>query len=60
MRNLTNHLIEFSQDQHGSMFIQQKLELALLTDKALTFNEILSAAYSLMRDAFDNYIIQKF
>ena len=41
-------------------FIQQKLEHASLTEKALIFNEILSAAYSLMMDVFGNYVIQKF
>lgn len=41
-------------------FIQQKLEHASLTEKALIFSEILSAAYSLMMDVFGNYVIQKF
>ena len=44
----------------GYRFIQQKLEHASLTEKALIFNEILSAAYSLMMDVFGNYVIQKF
>ena len=41
-------------------FIQQKLEHSSLTEKALIFSEILSAAYSLMMDVFGNYVIQKF
>jgi pumilio RNA-binding family len=41
-------------------FIQQKLEHASQTEKALVFNEILSAAYTLMMDVFGNYVIQKF
>lgn len=60
LRDLTNHIVEFSQDQHGSRFIQQKLERATTAEKQLVFNEILSAAYNLMTDVFGNYVIQKF
>lgn len=60
LRDLTNHIVEFSQDQHGSRFIQQKLERATAAEKQLVFNEILSSAYSLMTDVFGNYVIQKF
>lgn len=52
--------MEFSQDQHGSRFIQQKLERATVAEKQLVFSEIVSAAYSLMTDVFGNYVIQKF
>lgn len=60
LRDLTNHIVEFSQDQHGSRFIQQKLERATSAEKQLVFNEIISAAYGLMTDVFGNYVIQKF
>ncbi|MCL4122838.1 UNVERIFIED_CONTAM: hypothetical protein GTU68_035464, partial [Idotea baltica] len=60
LRDLANHIVEFSQDQHGSRFIQQKLERATPADKQMVFNEILNAAYSLMTDVFGNYVIQKF
>ncbi|XP_055847919.1 maternal protein pumilio isoform X4 [Episyrphus balteatus] len=60
LRDLTNHIVEFSQDQHGSRFIQQKLERATAAEKQMVFNEILGAAYSLMTDVFGNYVIQKF
>ena len=60
LRDLANHIVEFSQDQHGSRFIQQKLERAAPNEKQLVFQEILSAAYSLMTDVFGNYVIQKF
>ncbi|ELT98839.1 hypothetical protein CAPTEDRAFT_180493 [Capitella teleta] len=60
LKDLANHVVEFSQDQHGSRFIQQKLERALPAEKSMVFNEILSAAYSLMTDVFGNYVIQKF
>ena len=52
--------MEFSQDQHGSRFIQQKLERATSAEKELIFNEILTQAHSLMTDVFGNYVIQKF
>ncbi|XP_015926794.1 pumilio homolog 2 isoform X2 [Parasteatoda tepidariorum] len=60
LRDLSNHIVEFSQDQHGSRFIQQKLERATPSEKQLVFTEILGAAYSLMTDVFGNYVIQKF
>ena len=60
LRDLANHIVEFSQDQHGSRFIQQKLERASPNEKQMVFNEILPAAYNLMTDVFGNYVIQKF
>lgn len=60
LRDIQNHIVEFSQDQHGSRFIQQKLERATVSEKQLVFSEIVSAAYSLMTDVFGNYVIQKF
>ncbi|XP_054722552.1 pumilio homolog 2-like [Uloborus diversus] len=60
LRDLANHIVEFSQDQHGSRFIQQKLERATPVERQLVFQEILGAAYSLMTDVFGNYVIQKF
>lgn len=60
LRDLANHIVEFSQDQHGSRFIQQKLERASAAEKQLVFQEILASAYSLMTDVFGNYVIQKF
>lgn len=60
LRDLANHIVEFSQDQHGSRFIQQKLERATSAEKQLVFNEIVGSAYSLMTDVFGNYVIQKF
>lgn len=60
LRDLANHIVEFSQDQHGSRFIQQKLERATAAEKQLVFNEIINSSYSLMTDVFGNYVIQKF
>ncbi|XP_032877410.1 pumilio homolog 2 isoform X5 [Amblyraja radiata] len=60
LRDLVGHIVEFSQDQHGSRFIQQKLERATPAERQMVFSEILQAAYQLMTDVFGNYVIQKF
>ncbi|XP_043923495.1 pumilio homolog 2 isoform X3 [Protopterus annectens] len=60
LRDLVGHIVEFSQDQHGSRFIQQKLERATPGERQMVFSEILQAAYQLMTDVFGNYVIQKF
>ncbi|XP_069934998.1 pumilio homolog 1 isoform X37 [Oryctolagus cuniculus] len=60
LREIAGHIMEFSQDQHGSRFIQLKLERATTAERQLVFNEILQAAYQLMVDVFGNYVIQKF
>ena len=60
LRDLVNHMVEFSQDQHGSRFIQQKLERCNAAERDLVFNEILSSSYNLIVDVFGNYVIQKF
>ncbi|XP_043366129.1 pumilio homolog 2 isoform X7 [Dermochelys coriacea] len=60
LRDLVGHIVEFSQDQHGSRFIQQKLERATPAERQMVFVEILQAAYQLMTDVFGNYVIQKF
>nr|VZI46268.1 unnamed protein product [Spirometra erinaceieuropaei] len=60
LRDLTNHIVEFAQDQYGSRFIQQKLEQATAVDKMAVFREILPQSYNLMVDVFGNYVIQKF
>jgi len=53
-------LVEFSGDQHGSRFIQQKLEMATEEEKQKVFEEILPSCLSLVTDVFGNYVIQKF
>lgn len=60
LSDLAHHVVEFSQDQHGSRFIQQKLERATPAEKEMVFNEILASAHNLMTDVFGNYVIQKF
>ena len=60
LRDIYNHVVEFSGDQHGSRFIQSKLEAANSDEKDQAFREIEPNAIQLMRDVFGNYVIQKF
>jgi hypothetical protein len=48
-----------SADQHGSRFIQQKLETASPDEKGIVVQEVLPHALTLMTDVFGNYVIQK-
>jgi len=65
LKDIAGCVVEFSKDQHGSRFIQQKLEHATYQDKDRVFNEITSdigsgnTALFLMTDVFGNYVIQK-
>jgi len=59
-QDICGHVVEFSGDQHGSRFIQHKLETSNSDDKNMVFNEIHREAYQLMTDVFGNYVIQKF
>ncbi|SNX81938.1 related to PUF3 - transcript-specific regulator of mRNA degradation [Melanopsichium pennsylvanicum] len=52
-------VVEFSGDQHGSRFIQEKLGTATVEEKKTIFDEILPNARQLMTDVFGNYVIQK-
>jgi len=53
-------VVEFSGDQHGSRFIQSKLETANSDEKEVIFREIGPNAIQLMKDVFGNYVVQKF
>lgn len=59
LRDLLGHVVAFCQDQHGSRFIQQRLEVCSEVDKQLVFDEIMPSAQSLMTDVFGNYVLQK-
>jgi mRNA-binding protein PUF3 len=59
-QDIYGHIVEFSGDQHGSRFIQTKLETANSDEKAQVFKEILQDMMQLMQDVFGNYVIQKF
>ncbi|KAK1298977.1 hypothetical protein QJS10_CPB14g01612 [Acorus calamus] len=60
LSEIAGHVVEFSADQYGSRFIQQKLETATTDEKNMVFEEIMPQALSLMTDVFGNYVIQKF
>ncbi|KAH8594721.1 armadillo-type protein [Bisporella sp. PMI_857] len=59
LKDIYGHVVEFSGDQHGSRFIQQKLETANSDEKEQLFREIQPNALQLMTDVFGNYVIQK-
>lgn len=60
VKEILSCVVEFSGDQFGSRFIQQKLETCTVEEKELIFQELLPHAVSLMTDVFGNYVIQKF
>ncbi|RMZ67247.1 hypothetical protein GMOD_00001145 [Pyrenophora seminiperda CCB06] len=60
LADLKGHIVEFSGDQHGSRFIQQKLIDADGGAKESVFRELEENALQLMQDVFGNYVIQKF
>ncbi|TFK54861.1 ARM repeat-containing protein [Heliocybe sulcata] len=60
LRDIAGYVVEFSGDQHGSRFIQQKLETATSEEKQSVFDEIVpNNALQLIQDVFGNYVIQK-
>ncbi|KAG7290907.1 hypothetical protein NEMBOFW57_000912 [Staphylotrichum longicolle] len=59
LKDIWNHVVEFSGDQKGSRFIQQKLETANSDEKDQIFGELESNAIQLMKDLFGNYVMQK-
>ncbi|XP_059660783.1 pumilio homolog 2-like isoform X2 [Cornus florida] len=60
LSEIAGHVVEFSADQYGSRFIQQKLETATTEEKNIVFQEIMPQALTLMTDVFGNYVVQKF
>ncbi|XP_012471286.1 pumilio homolog 2 [Gossypium raimondii] len=60
LSDISGHIVEFSADQYGSRFIQQKLETATTEEKNMVYEEIMPQALALMTDVFGNYVIQKF
>ena len=51
--------MEFCQDQNGSRFIQQRLEVAGTQEKELVMSEVLPSVRILRNDVFGNYVVQK-
>ncbi|KAL4938867.1 hypothetical protein BDV06DRAFT_46396 [Aspergillus oleicola] len=59
LKDIFGHIVEFSGDQHGSRFLQTKIETANSDDKEQVFREIKPDCLQLARDIFGNYVIQK-
>lgn len=59
LKDVYGYIVEFSGDQHGSRFIQGKLETANSDEKEQVFAEVQENALQLMTDIFGNYVIQK-
>jgi hypothetical protein len=56
-QDIFGHIVEFSSDQHGSRFIQQKLEEATDEEKQRVFDEIVPIKTTqLIQDVFGNYV----
>lgn len=56
-QDIYGYIVEFSGDQHGSRFIQQKLETATSEEKQGVFDEIVpDNALQLIQDVFGNYV----
>ena len=54
-------MVEFSGDQHGSRFLQQKLESASIEERQNIFNEIVpNNVLHLIMDVFGNYVSSLF
>ncbi|CAN0854310.1 Pumilio homolog 2 [Linum grandiflorum] len=60
LSEIAGHVVEFSADQYGSRFIQQKLETATAYEKNMLHKEIMPQALALMTHLFGCYVIQKF
>ncbi|KAF5843130.1 armadillo-type protein [Dunaliella salina] len=59
-KDIMGHLHEFALDQHGSRFIQQRLEVVSSDELEAALAEVLPHGTSLMTDVFGNYVMQKF
>ena len=56
-QDIYGHIVEFSGDQHGSRFIQQKIEAASSEEKQIIFDEIVpDNTLQLVQDVFGNYV----
>lgn len=59
MHQIAGHVVEFCQDQNGSRFIQQRLEMRNLDEQQVVVTEVLPAIRRLRNDVFGNYVVQK-
>ncbi|GER47298.1 pumilio-like protein [Striga asiatica] len=54
LSDIEGYIVEFSVDQHGSRFIQQKLLMCSLEEKASVFKEVVPHASKLITDLFEH------
>jgi pumilio RNA-binding family len=59
MRRIEGYIVEFCQDQSGSRFIQQRLEMGDHNEQQIVMKEVLRAIRRLRNDVFGNYVVQK-
>ena len=59
MLDIKGHVVEFCQDQNGSRFIQQRLEVGNANEQQVVMAEVLPAVRQLRNDVFGNYVVQK-
>jgi len=59
VQDILGHVVEFCQDQNGSRFIQQRLEVADSAEKHMVMSEVLPSVRILRNDVFGNYVVQK-
>jgi Pumilio-family RNA binding repeat len=57
--DIEGHVVEFCQDQNGSRFIQQRLEIGNPNEQQVVMAEVLPAVRQLRNDVFGNYVVQK-
>lgn len=56
IEDIKGSIAEFSGDQHGSRFIQEKLDQANEMERNLVYSEVKGSAMALMTDVFGNYV----
>ncbi|KAF6001258.1 Pumilio 2 [Cyanidiococcus yangmingshanensis] len=59
LTDIFGHVVEFSTDQHGSRFIQTRLETATAAEVESVLHEVLADLNRLITDVFGNYVVQK-
>jgi pumilio RNA-binding family len=59
VKDIKGHVVDFCQDQNGSRFVQQRLEVGDAAEKAIAMTEVLPAIRALRNDVFGNYVVQK-
>lgn len=57
--DIKGHVVEFCQDQNGSRFVQQRLEVGDSQEKQIVVQELLPSVDQLRNDVFGNYVVQK-